>query len=212
MNMRNLLVCDGEGGIILIYLLAFVIGGAIWGLVTKKVAESKGYYYDNSFWWGFFLGFIGLIVILVRPDNHNQEVRRLQPESTYPTDSGRWICSNCGTENGSRSTCLSCGAGKPQSAAGSWRCQCGKINAGYTGTCSCGRNKYGAFADPRVQQSAPVNATPTYASPSNPAPANTNEVMPEAKFREIKAYKELLDTGIITQEEFDKKKRELLGL
>lgn len=29
---------------------------------------------------------------------------------------------------------------------------------------------------------------------------------------EIKKYKELLDQGILTQEEFDKKKKELLGL
>jgi len=29
---------------------------------------------------------------------------------------------------------------------------------------------------------------------------------------EIKKYKELLDSGIITQEEFDAKKKELLGL
>lgn len=29
---------------------------------------------------------------------------------------------------------------------------------------------------------------------------------------EIKRYKELLDTGILTQEEFDAKKKQLLGL
>ena len=38
---------------------------------------------------------------------------------------------------------------------------------------------------------------------------NTNEV---DNITEIKKYKELLDSGIITQEEFDKKKKELLNL
>ena len=38
---------------------------------------------------------------------------------------------------------------------------------------------------------------------------NTNEV---DNITEIKKYKELLDDGIITQEEFDKKKKELLNL
>lgn len=32
------------------------------------------------------------------------------------------------------------------------------------------------------------------------------------KFEEVKKYKDLLDSGIIPQEEFDKKKKELLGL
>ena len=31
------------------------------------------------------------------------------------------------------------------------------------------------------------------------------------KFDELKKYKELLDAGVITQEEFDKKKKELIG-
>lgn len=41
-----------------------------------------------------------------------------------------------------------------------------------------------------------------------PVPASNNV----NKFEEIKKYKELLDSGIITQEEFDTKKKELLGL
>ena len=32
------------------------------------------------------------------------------------------------------------------------------------------------------------------------------------KFAEVKKYKELMDAGIITEEEFDKKKSEILGL
>ena len=39
---------------------------------------------------------------------------------------------------------------------------------------------------------------------------NTNTVT--SPVEEIKKYKELLDSGIITQEEFDAKKKQLLGL
>lgn len=39
-----------------------------------------------------------------------------------------------------------------------------------------------------------------------------NSTSKNTSIEEIKQFKELLDTGIITQEEFDKKKKELLGL
>lgn len=45
----------------------------------------------------------------------------------------------------------------------------------------------------------------TQQAPSTPAPASS-------PVEEIKKYKELLDMGIITQEEFDAKKKQLLGL
>lgn len=40
----------------------------------------------------------------------------------------------------------------------------------------------------------------------------TNLTSKNTSIEEIKQFKDLLDTGIITQEEFDKKKKELLGL
>lgn len=52
----------------------------------------------------------------------------------------------------------------------------------------------------------------------NPVPEPINlpfdvpSVRKEDKFTEVEKYKELLDKGIITQEEFDRKKKELLGL
>jgi predicted Zn-dependent peptidase len=44
-------------------------------------------------------------------------------------------------------------------------------------------------------------------SAHSPAPATTASTADE-----LKKYKELLDAGIITQEEFDAKKKQLLGL
>ena len=45
--------------------------------------------------------------------------------------------------------------------------------------------------------------------PEQPQQQPKPEVDP---YEEIKKYKQLLDDGIITEEEFDKKKKELLGL
>ena len=41
---------------------------------------------------------------------------------------------------------------------------------------------------------------------------NPTESKPTDSIDELKRYKELLDTGVITQEEFDAKKKQLLGL
>ena len=41
---------------------------------------------------------------------------------------------------------------------------------------------------------------------------NNNVTIPQSSADELKKYKELLDSGILTQEEFDAKKKQLLGL
>ena len=46
-----------------------------------------------------------------------------------------------------------------------------------------------------------------------PVPAATiRQEVPQSKANELKEYKELLDMGIISQEEFNAKKKQLLGL
>ena len=74
---------------------------------------------------------------------------------------------------------------------GGWRCACGKVHARYTSSCSCGRNKGGAL-------------------PPQPAVREIdNETKNAAAIRE---YKRLMDDGIITPEEFEAKKKQLLGI
>ncbi|MDO5294029.1 MAG: SHOCT domain-containing protein [bacterium] len=80
-----------------------------------------------------------------------------------------------------------------------WKCKrCGTVNPNYTGSCGCGMTKqenerYGQEVS-RQETSVEVN-TKTL-----------------DKFEQVKKYKELLDSGILTQEEFDIKKKELLSL
>lgn len=60
-----------------------------------------------------------------------------------------------------------------------------------------------------------ASAPQAYSQTSSSVPAtnvNSSDSKAGSKFDEVKAHKELLDAGIISQEEFDKKKAELLGL
>lgn len=50
---------------IIIAVCVFLVQGLIFGFITRAIADSKGY--DGGFWWGFFLGLLGLIVVAVRP-------------------------------------------------------------------------------------------------------------------------------------------------
>lgn len=86
---------------------------------------------------------------------------------------------------------------------GGWKCAfCYKINPNYVTSCSCGKNKDDTERHNRqvaidrenlVKKKESVNRT----------------VDP---YEEVKKAKELLDMGIISQEEFDKKKTDILGL
>ena len=81
-------------------------------------------------------------------------------------------------------------------ASGGWQCACGKVNASYVSSCACGRSKSGDL-------------------PAEPAPVVPEEPTEDNEVRNaqaIREYKKLLDEGIITAEEFEAKKKQLLGL
>ena len=73
---------------------------------------------------------------------------------------------------------------------GGWKCICGRVNDHYVSSCSCGRSRIDCeyTVKPQIVKEEKSNAAL------------------------IREYKELLDSGIITQQEFDAKKKQLLGL
>ena len=77
---------------------------------------------------------------------------------------------------------------------GGWRCSCGHVNFNYQANC-------GACNKSRQENSA--ISQPTLSS---------GTVEEKSNIAKIREFKELLDEGIITQEEFDKKKKQLLEL
>ncbi|WP_322180379.1 SHOCT domain-containing protein [Neglectibacter caecimuris] len=143
-------------------VIGIIIWGVIWGAATQTVVYNKGYE-ENWFWWGFFFGFIALLVALSKPQLYS--TGPLSPQLAREAEERRTM------------------------EAGGWKCVCGRLNPSYTGTCACGRSRQAVLA-------------------AAAEPALENE---GATVRMIKQYKELLDSGAITQEEFEKKKREILG-
>lgn len=58
-----------KGGFVMeeiIVIIAVIIDGVIFGYVANIMGKEKGY--DGCFWWGFFLSFIGAILVGLRPN------------------------------------------------------------------------------------------------------------------------------------------------
>ena len=57
--------------LLIIFIISYTLFGIIWGFATQSIGKSKGH--QNCFWWGFFLGLIGLIVVVcLNPKTINQ--------------------------------------------------------------------------------------------------------------------------------------------
>lgn len=88
--------------------------------------------------------------------------------------------------------------------ANEWKCKkCGNINADYVGTCACGQTKQqNGFS----VEKAKTTVSQTTVSKVVPKQVNVGVSVAD----ELLKFKELLDAGVITKEEFDAKKKELL--
>ena len=157
-------------------ILGVLICSLACGFATRKINESKGY--DGGFAWGFWLGFIGLIVVACKPDNRSSYYSILQ-------------------SSGSASSLFN------NSSEESWRCsRCTRMNPPYQTTCTCGITKTESdrfYNEGDSQQSEPVAV-----------PLPTSKSVSEAE--EIVRFKKLLDDGVITEEEFQAKKKQILGI
>ncbi len=47
------------------YIIAYLLIGVVFGFICKAISGSRGM--EGGFWWGFFLGIIGIIIVAVRP-------------------------------------------------------------------------------------------------------------------------------------------------
>lgn len=82
----------------------------------------------------------------------------------------------------------------------SWFCtNCGQRHDGSEYSCACGQNKLAIPAKKKITEETPT------------APKAAEKANEEQTIRVLKEYKELMDAGIITPEEFEKKKKALIG-
>lgn len=243
----NMNKCDGGEVYMLVIIVSFCIWGCVWGIVTNKVIENKGYN-ENWFWWGFFFGFLALIVAATKPECHRDYstepswMKTASPDRSILSQGG-WICS-CGRTNPSYTGTCACGATKDGSvsskattlavsptsvvtnqielerlkkiesdalAKGGWRCRrCGKVNPEFIGFCSCGMTRGQSREIDQKYEKEEAQERDTNEATQSHSDLRDSEV--KDKFEEIKKYNELLKSGIISQEEFSKKKKELLEL
>lgn len=166
---------------------------------------------------------------------YDEDIERLRlPKIPKPKlskeEQGCWKCS-CGEYNQKYETsCHNCG--KPQkrneSAPKTWRCECGALNDQSEKVCHrCGKSSElpslwrcecsainrpedticASCGKPKPDSSAAINQK----SAENPVTNNKSASDDEA-ISSIVKYKELFDSGVITEEEFSAKKKELLKL
>ena len=65
------------------YIIGGFIGCIIMGFVTKYINESKGY--KGGFAWGFWLNIIGIIVVACKPDNRANAPQKVSKPCPYDT-------------------------------------------------------------------------------------------------------------------------------
>lgn len=190
---------------ILIFMVV-IIKSCVWGYLCCHIMDGKGYTDTTSwFWLGFFFGIIPVVIALTKPDvNVHTEITLVNHSSG--------------------------GVFNPDREAGDneWKCSfCRRVNANYVGTCGCGKTKQESekarqdkvqrtleLRKLKQQDSMEINSEKNKDQTiyrTDTSDVNTNS--DESEYRKveiIKKYKELLDMNAITQEEFDKKKAELL--
>ena len=178
------------------YLIAVLFWAIVWGFVVQKVNANKGY--EGGFWLGFFLGIIGLIIVLTKPDQHSKvEQNALH---TYSEEMRQ----------------------KEMIAKGGWKCIfCNRVNPEYSTTCACGQKRNTSrWASengvrpfricPRCKKLHDTVVTECecgYGQRPQPQPAQKNEAFAD----KLVDLKKLLDSGVLTQEEYDAKKAEILS-
>ena len=58
-------------GFLMVYLPVVTVTASILGCVAKMVNQNRGCH--GGFWWGFFLGVAGIMVVAIRPLNQRDE-------------------------------------------------------------------------------------------------------------------------------------------
>lgn len=180
-------------------VLLYLMQGIIFGAITRYVAESKGY--DGGFWWGFFLGMIGLLVVGFRPNMNSQPDAgvssaywdNLQGNASGSGKHAMWHCV-CGTENPvTLNYCVRCRRNRSEvNKDDRKKCRyCGAMNRKSNAVCfACGR--------PLEEEMQPEqNAKPKTAQ--------------QETVSLLESLAALHQQGILTDEEFEEKKKQILS-
>ena len=169
------------------YMVVLVIIGLsisiIFGSISQQIMEEKGYG-KAGFWSGFQHGIFGIAQAKAMPDLKERDNQRALIKALGPAHRDNELLTN-----------------------GGWRCsKCGAVNAGYVGTCGCGTTKYESEHPQPVVQNVKT---------TNPAGNISEEKKVDNEYEKIKIlkeYKNLLDDGVLTAEEYEQKKKAIMNL
>lgn len=201
----------------IIAIISLFFYGIIWGVVCNAVVRNKGYD-EIWFFWGFFFGIFAFLVAITKPTITNTE-----PDYTYSSNNNigpkrvenkpvihnkpaesMWTCNKCGNTNSGALPVCKCGNTKFENFG--WTCiECGRLNGEKKYVCDCGATK---------SKSAKATPTPSETKVIDTLTSNDTTVIVDVAddVEALKKFKELLDMGAITKEEFDAKKKQLLGI
>lgn len=115
-------------------IIIYLLHGALFGHAARRVSEYRGE--SDGFWWGFWLGCLGLLIVIFR-SSRQTEVRATQPGSGIRQS---WRCSKCNALNPvGKGNCQSCGTSKEAGAPSKICLSCGAKNKAGNAACfACG--------------------------------------------------------------------------
>lgn len=180
-------------------LLAYVIQGVIFGVICSYVASTKGY--DGGFAWGFFLGIVGLMVVGFRPNLTQASAEEGTP--LYPaaqtTSKPEWECVCGGKNPDALHYCLSCRRERNASTV------VRKITCPHCGASNRETNALCFACNKPLREEAPV--LPEATEKGERKEPQLQDSIPDL----IAQLGRLHTQGILTDEEFQQKKADLLA-
>lgn len=149
-------------------LIISIICSAMCGIITSVINKKKGY--DGGFCWGFFLGVIGIFIVVMRNDKKDNDV---MDREEVARENRKFLNEHDG-----------------------WECPCcNRLHGLFETRCTCGfsLNEETVNEEEKKNKDASIKAAQS-----------------EAEL--ITKYKDMLDNGLISEEEFSEKKKKILGI
>lgn len=174
-----------DGWILAQFIISIVVS-VVLGCVTVSIRHNKGYYGNKWFWFGFFCGIPAIIVACAIPSYYDNG-ETVTPGGLAST-MGEKAFKEPGISVFSNDAYI-----KQTISGGGWQCTCGRAHPAYVSTCTCGLNKrqntctddgYAARAAERAEKERALTS-------------------------ELRKYRVMLDSDVITQEEYNERVKEL---
>lgn len=171
-----------------LYLILCLIIAAFLGMIPATIAKNKGYSFGLWWFYGWMLFIVAIIHASVLQDK-NEEARR---EEEY-----------------ARTTAAAVAAG--QTAANQVAANQMAVNR--AGAEQMGVNRAGAdqMAVNRTAADRDVKNRAADPAPGGSGTSGSSGYNPLSQADELRKFKELMDMGVITEEEYQRKKAEILG-